>query len=327
MALDVTTLNTWVRESGDKADIIIKAFMLDPSLDYVDKYKDVKGEIIKLPIVSSTGKADNTMCSANDTDNLTISQFTMQGKFKRYRNSLCLDQLDTYFTKQWHSGDTLSVLDELFGKEIALKLTHRAKRYLWMSNTGIAALDADFKEFDGLLKIIDSTAGVQYHTIAIGKVIGTINDASTEKATDVIDSLYDKLPTEAKTDQPVIAFCPPEVFEYVKTIIKSDNLYHYKIEDLQLNNYALAYPGKSNLILIKTDALGNSIITNQDNTQKDRIVMTPANNIAIGMDISTLQDSFNIFFDELNDKLIIKASYWIASGIKFGDFVASSKRS
>lgn len=326
MALNLTGINEWVNESADRYGIVYKAFIADPSLDYFEKYVDVKGEKLRVPIFSIDGTANNSLCSTTDTDNLAIEQFELNGNVRNYRNSICLPQLDSYFTKQYHEGDSLTILDDLFTKLIVLKVISKSKKYAWLSNTAIATLSSDYKDFDGLLAKIDASSSVYTKTLGSGKVLGTTNNTTTEAVDTILDDLIANLPEEAK-QQDLVAFMGPTVFEYLKTIIKSSNQYHYKVEDLLKTPYIMTYPAHPNLTIVSTEALSNNAVTGQDNSQKDRIVLTTVNNLAIGMDFETIKNTFRIVFNEVDDNLIFKWTYWIATGFKFANFIATCKRS
>ncbi len=326
MAFNVSALTQWIDERGEKEDIIIKPFLADPTFQYFDKFNDVKGQKVKKPILTSTGETSDSFCSTTDSDSTTITQFTIEAFFNNYRQNFCLDELDKYFTSKWHNGDSLSIIDDLLNREVGMKVVSTMKKYLWLNNPSIATLPASYKRFNGLLKQIDtSTPPGNVYTMGASKVLGAVDNSSTESVITVIDALLNKLPEEALA-QDLVAFVPPIALHYLMLQIKNNNLFHYKVEDLQLSKYEMVYPARPNLKVVSTEGLSNNAVSGQDNTQKDRIVVTPVANIAVSLDEETLKNSFVVDYDKYHQHLYVIAKYYLGGGVKFFDQIATSKR-
>lgn len=326
MGFVLSALTTWNEERANKEDIIIKPFLADPSMDYVQKLQNVRGQIVKLPVIESDGSTGTSFCSTTDTASTSIRQFVIQGFFNNYRQNFCLSELDQYFTTQWHNGDTISVLDDLLNREIGLKVVKKAKEYLWLNNPGIATLPADFKRFNGLLAQIDAnTPASNKYTMGTGKTLGVDDTTNTEAVTTVIENLLSLLSEDVVTQQ-LVAFVSGQAMQYLKLKLKKDNLYHYVAEDLAINQYVMRYPGFENLVIVATNGLGNNTVTGQDNTQKDRIVLTTVNNIVVTLDVEGLKNTFRVGYSEYHKQLFIDAEYWLGCGVKFFDHIYTSKR-
>lgn len=327
MAFDLNTLNNWVNERADLESIFSKPFLADPTLDYVEKLKNVKSPTEKVTIFEPNGKTSSSYCSTTETANSTIKQAVITSFFNNYYEEWCLDELKNYFTTQWVVGDSLEVMDK-FMEYIGMAVVQKAKEYLWLNNTAIAGLPADFKRYDGLLKQIDTnTTAANVFTFGSGEVLGIDdNSGSTVSIITAIRKLYEKMPAKAAINQDLVAFVPPEAMQWLKIKIQKDNLFHYKPEELELNKYAMRFPGISNLIVVAAAGLGNDTVTGQDNTQKDRIVMTPAKNIMHSLDIDGIKNTFEVGYDKRIDKIFIRSKYWLGGGVKFFDFVTTCKR-
>ena len=327
MAFNLSLLTTWIEERANKEDIIIKPFLADPTMDYIQKLKDVKGQIVKLPIIEADGSTGNSFCSTADTGTgVSIKQFTIQGFFNNYRQNFCLSELDQYFATQWHQGDTLTVLDDLMNREVGLKVVKKAKDYLWLSNPTIATLPADFKRFNGFLRQIDAnTPSANVFTFGAGQVLGVDDGAGTVAVTTAIQELYSRLPEDILTED-LVAFVSPQAMQFLRLKLRKDNLYHYAVEDLEINRYVMRYPAISNLVVVATSSLSNNTVTGQDNTQRDRIVMTNINNLVSTIDVEGIKNTFRVGFSEYHKQLFIDAEYWLGAGVKFFDLVTTCKR-
>lgn len=325
MAFNLSTLTQWNEERANKEYIIVKPFLADPTMDYIRKLSNVRGQVVKLPIIESTGSTGTTGCSTADTDSTAIRQFTINGFFNNYRQNFCLSDLDTYFTTQWHQGDTISVFDELMN-EIGMKVVKKLKEYVWLNNPSIATLPSDFKRFNGLLRLIDTNIpSANVYTMGTGKMLGVDDTSTTEAVTTVIEQLYSKLP-EAAVTQDLVAFVPPHALQLLRMKIKKDNLYHYAPEQLEVNKFVFRYPGISNLVVVATNGLSNTAVAGQDNTQKDRIVLTTVNNIVFTLDVEGIANTFKVGYSEYHKQIFIDTEYWAGAGVVFYDLLVTSKR-
>src|SRR3990167_10876241 len=116
MAFSTSALTAWNNEIADRSKIILTPILAATSMEYLEKFNGITGENVKLPTFDTTAPAQaGTACGFTTSGSTTLDQFTMTTVPIKVQESICLQDLETFFTKQWLPGisqpDTYQIVD------------------------------------------------------------------------------------------------------------------------------------------------------------------------------------------------------------------------
>lgn len=330
MAIDLTALEVWKNEVADPTQLILKPIELERTNDYVDIRTGVKGNNVMLPIIDDDGDVqDGSVAGFNPTSGPKVTQFSLTTKPYKINKEIPLIDLEKYFTGQWLPNnsypDTFSVIDEWVSRVIA-KNSLTVGQTEWLADTSLATFPFYIKNSDGFLKQIDSAVGVQLLQGASGKKLGLTDDTTTQSVISIFDELiYQKLPTPALFGRP-IAFCGTDVFRLLQNAIKNANLFHYNPADYGLDPADMVMPYfDSGVLVVGIAALNSTAIANQPLDKQQRIVVTYADNLAVGVNAENDPENFDIWYNKDAEALRLKIRYHLGVSVKFSDLVATFK--
>lgn len=330
MAIDLSALQQWKNEVADPTQLILKPIQLERTNDYVDIRTGVKGNNVMLPILDDNGDVvDGSVAGFNPTAGPTVTQFTLTTKPYKINKEIALIDLEKYFTGQWLADnsypDTFAVLDEWVARVIA-KNSLTVGQIEWLADTALTTFPFHIKHSNGFLKQIDSALDVNLLEGTAGKKLGLSDTTTTMNVISIFDELiYQKLPTSALFGRP-IAFCGTDVFRLLQNAIKNANLFHYNPADYGLDPADMVMPYfNSGVLVVGSAALDSSAIANQPLDKQQRIVVTYADNLAVGVCAENDRENFDIWYNKDAETLRLKLRYHLGVGVKFTDMVATFK--
>jgi hypothetical protein len=328
--IDLTALQQWKNEVADPTQLILKPIELERTNDYVDIRTGVKGNMVMLPILDDNGDVvDGSVPGFNPTSGPKVSQFPLTTSPYKINKEIALIDLEKYFTGQWLADnsypDTFAVLDEWVSRVIA-KNSLTVGQIEWLADIALTTFPFHIKHSNGFLKQIDNSSDAQKLLGDSGKKLGLTNSATTHAVIDVFDQLiYQKLPTSALFGRP-IAFCGTDVFRLLQNAIKNANLFHYNPADYGLDPTDMVMPYfNSGVLVVGIAALNSSAIANQPLDKQQRIVVTYADNLAVGVCAENDPENFDIWYNQDAETLRLKMRYHLGVGVKFTDLVATFK--
>jgi hypothetical protein len=330
MAIDLTALQQWKNEVADPTQLILKPIELERTNDYVDIRTGVKGNNVMLPVIDDNGDVvDGSVAGFNPTSGPTVSQFSLTTKPYKINKEVALINMEKYFTGQWLANNsypnTFAMLDEWVARVLA-KTSLTIGQTEWLADTSLTTFPFHIKNSNGFLAQIDSAVGVQILSGAAGKKLGLTDGATTQSVISIFDELiYQKLPTSALFGRP-IAFCGTDVFRLLQNAIKNANLFHYNPADYGLDPSDMIMPYfNSGVLVVGIAALNSSAIANQPLDKQQRIVVTYADNLAVGVCAENDPENFDIWYNQDAETLRLKVRYHLGVGVKFYDLVATFK--
>ena len=330
MAIDLSALQVWKDEVADPTQLILKPIQLERTNDYVDIRTGVKGNNVMLPILDDNGDVvDGSVAGFNPTAGPTVTQFTLTTKPYKINKEIALINLEKYFTGQWLADnsypDTFAVLDEWVSRVIA-KNSLTVGQIEWLASTALTTFPFHIKNSDGWLKQLAGISNVKLGTAGYKLGLKEDSTAKTHNIIDVFDDLiYNKLPTSALFGTP-IAFCGTDVFRLLQNAIKNANLYHYNPADYGLDPSDMVMPYfNSGVLVVGIAALDSNAIANQPLDLQQRIVVTYADNLAVGVCVENDPENFDIWYNKDAETLRLKMRYHLGVGVKFTDMVTTFK--
>ena len=330
MAIDLTALQQWKNEVADPTQLILKPIELERTNDYVDIRTGIKGNNVMLPILDDNGDVvDGSVAGFNPTLGPKVTQFSLTTKPYKINKEIALIDLEEYFTGQWLPDnsypDTFAVLDEWVARVIA-KNSLTVGQIEWLADTNLTSFPFHIKNSNGFLAQTDSATGVQILSGAAGKKLGLTDDTTTQSVISIFDELiYQKLPTSALFGRP-IAFCGTDVFRLLQNAIKNANLFHYNPADYGLDPTDMVMPYfNSGVLVVGIAALNSTAIANQPLDKQQRIVVTYADNLAVGVCAEKDSENFDVWYNKDAETLRLKIRYHLGVGVKFPELVATFK--
>lgn len=317
MAFSFDTMTAYVEEN--KAELISKAILGGATLGLgVDIRTGIKSSE-KIPVLeSSVPFQSGSSCAFTTSGTTTFSQITIATTPIQFQESLCLKDLDAYFTQKYNSPganeDTTSIAQKIIDRKLA-QVAKNVEKMIWQGNTSYTN-DTVLKRINGWLATID-TAGT-----AVAATASTLN--ATNVLT-IFDDIYSKIPAAALFAEPVVAFCGMDTFRTLAAKITATyGIYgsNYNTDGVW-SQWTLMYPG-TNMKVIAVPGMNadNSVETGVLPTDvKNRVVATYASNLVFGTDLQSDLGNMEAWFDPNTRLWKMHGEFRAGVAVKFMDHV------
>lgn len=310
----------WNDEVGDLSKIILKPILGARTMDFVDKYSGLTGENLKLPVFETTTPWQaGASCGYSTSGTTTISQFTITTSPITINESICLNDLETYFTKAWLPNgskyESAAIVSTWVDRKIA-QTTKFVEQALWQGKTTYTN-DTHLKQINGFISVLDTAgtavAATQQASITTSTVRGIFEDI-----------LFSKLYTipEVLNEKPIV-FCGQDTFAILQLKLMQDNLYHYAAPGSDLDNLSMTYPGTNAKIVgvpglnasngVEVGALPTAV--------KNRIFATYQSNLCVGFNAENDSKDCKVWFSPDTDLLKLKMRFHLGVAIKYPSLV------
>lgn len=300
MALDLTGLTAYVEEKTD--GILSTALQAPRFMNYVTTWEGVKSSI-KLPNLESTvpfqaGASCNAVTSSGTT---TITQTTLATNAIEFAESICLNDLEAYFTQKYlpkgAKPDTATILNDIIARKMA-KVALQAEQLFFQGKTTYTNSTV-LKQYNGLISLVDTAAtavaATQQASISTSTVRGIMEDI-----------IFSKIPSAVLAQDPIVA-CGEDTFRILLNKLMTDNAFHYFPAGNETDKWTLTYPG-TNTKIVAFAGLNNdtSVDTGVLPTAvKNRILVFSKENVNYGLDLSSDSTSTEVWYEKKDRKIYI----------------------
>ena len=317
MAIDVSGLTAYIEEN--KADLITKAITGSKIMDYVDIRQGIKGTE-KIPIIESTAPAQaGAACGYTSSGSTTITQTQITTTSIKVEESLCLKDLEGYFTQKWlkpgAKPDNVAIFADIMNRKIA-NIARKVGQMLVKGDTDYTN-DTWLKRMNGFISTVDS---------ASDEIVATAQASISSSTVRGIfeDIIFDRIPNEI-IDQGVIVGCGYNVFRTLQNKLMVDNLFHYPAPGSDFDAMSMVYPGTKIKVVGMPDFSydgvdGGGVIPT---AVQNRILAWEPKNFIVGMDTESDLKDFEVWYSQDNEQLRMRFRVRIGIGIHFTDQVVS----
>lgn len=315
--INLAALTKWTDEQ--KVDLISKSILKGRTIDTgITVQPDVKYKAA-LNLMTSTLTAQAGGCGLSATGSVVLSQRDLEVCPLTVFEDICVDDLEAYWTtKLMRPGsynDTIP-FEELYTNEKVNKIQQYVENLFWKSSkdgndvTGAGAASGQLTLCNGILDILQFTS-------ATSSVLTPGITSSFTKATsiDIIDSIINKFTADASDalgEDNINIYLSYSNFTLLTQALRDANYFHYDAAqgDMRINGY-LGTPYN----VIAVGGLNGS----------NRIVMTPAANLYMGVDLLNDYETFEVFYHQKDDKVYFRSKWKIGAQVAFPEFVVLYK--
>lgn len=244
--------------------------------------------------------------TASGTTTFTQRSITV-GKI-RVNESLCPKSLESkYLQKALPEGsryDSIAFAADYTDKKAA-RIAAQLETALWQGDT--TSGNANLSRFDGLVKLIGSSAVEANNTTYYGAPATSITAANVVA---IVDALYKAIPAQVVAKDDMVIFMGQDVFRTYTIALKNANMFNYSFDGKADSEFVL--PGTS-IRVIATPGLNN--IT--------KLYAMRLSNLFLGTDLLNEEERFELFFAKEADEIRFVSEFKMGTNVAFLDEVAS----
>jgi hypothetical protein len=310
MAFDVSALTNYTKENeallvtssvlGAKTASLIK--------DAGNTMIGVKSsEKINIMATDAIFQAGGT-CGFTASGTTTFTQRTVTvGKIK-VNESLCPKSLESkYLQKALPLGsryDSIAFAADYTDKKAAT-IAAQLETALWQGDT--TSGNANLSRFDGLVKLIGSSAVEANNTTYYGAPATSITSANVVA---IVDALYKAIPAQVVAKDDMVIFMGQDVFRTYTIALKNANMFNYSFDGKADSEFVL--PGTS-IRVIATPGL-NTIT---------KLYAMRLSNMFLGTDLLNEEERFELFYAKEADEVRFVSEFKMGVNVAFLDEIAS----
>jgi hypothetical protein len=310
MAFDVTALTNYTKEN--EALLVTSSVLGAKTASLIKAQGNVmvgvkSSEKINIMDTDAIFQAGGT-CGFNASGTTTFTQRTVTvGKIK-VNESLCPKSLESkYLQKALPEGsryDTIAFAAEYNDKKSA-RIAAQLETALWAGDT--ASANVNLNKFDGLVKLIGTSAVEANNTTYYGTPATSITSANVVA---IVDALYRAIPATVVAKDDMTIFMSQDVFRTYTIALKNANMFNYSFDGKADSEFIL--PGTS-IKVVATPGL-NGI---------SKLYAMRLSNAFIGTDLLNEEERYELFYAKEADEVRFVAEFKLGVNVAFLDEVAS----
>jgi hypothetical protein len=226
-------------------------------------------------------------------------------------DGLCLRNLDKKYLgvlqPEGSYNETFTLVTE-YADQIVRGFQKNNDSFIWTANTASGACS------NGLNQILSSqTTGVVIPNSITGSAVTSANILTT------IDTMLENLANDVQDREDLTVFMSIANFRKYVVALRTLNNFYYDPSSVEnrLNTMAMTYPFVQNLTVVGTIGLAGS----------DRLVMGPAKQIVVGVDLLSDVSNFQLWYDINGDQLKHRVVTKLGVQVAYPEFWVSNNRS
>lgn len=301
MAINVSQLSEYVNIHKD--ELLTKAVLGANTLEHVEKMLDVKYKDQLNYLDSTIVLADGSQCGWNPQGDDTFTARTIEVVPLTVQKEFCWKDLRKYWMNDqllFDAGKETLPFEEKFAENNVKATAAELEKQLWMNVKG-----EDGKLFDGFVKIITDASGSTKVDLTAGYT-----------AIDVIDKTYAAI-TPVMLLQEVTIFVSHSTFRNYIQALNAVCCANRPIIDA--NAEYMMYPGDSRVKIVPVSGLEGA------DASKVLAVASPESNLVYGTDVDGSENDFRLWFDEKEDKFLLKILFNAGVQYKFDEQIVLTK--
>lgn len=310
MAFDVTALTNYTKEN--EALLVTSSVLGAKTASLIKAQGNVmvgvkSSEKINIMDTDAIFQAGGT-CGFNASGTTTFTQRTVTvGKIK-VNESLCPKSLESkYLQKALPEGsryDTIAFASEYNDKKAA-RIAAQLETAIWQGDT--ASVNVNLNKFDGLVKLIGTSAVEANNTTYYGTPATSITSANVVA---IVDALYKAIPAQVVAKDDMTIFMSQDVFRTYTIALKNANMFNYSFDGKADSEFIL--PGTSIKVVATPGLNGVS-----------KLYAMRLSNAFLGTDLLNEEERYELFYAKEADEVRFVAEFKLGVNVAFLDEVAS----
>jgi hypothetical protein len=310
MAFDVTALTNYTKEN--EALLVTSSVLGAKTASLIKAQGNVmvgvkSSEKINIMDTDAIFQAGGT-CGFNASGTTTFTQRTVTvGKIK-VNESLCPKSLESkYLQKALPEGsryDTIAFASEYNDKKAA-RIAAQLETAIWQGDT--ASVNVNLNKFDGLVKLIGTSAVEANNTTYYGTPATSITSANVVA---IVDALYKAIPATVVAKDDMTIFMSQDVFRTYTIALKNANMFNYSFDGKADSEFIL--PGTSIKVVATPGLNGVS-----------KLYAMRLSNAFLGTDLLNEEERYELFYAKEADEVRFVAEFKLGVNVAFLDEVAS----
>jgi hypothetical protein len=310
MAFDVSALSNYTKEN--EALLVTSSVLGAKTAQLIKSQGNVmvgvkSAEKINIMDTDAIFQAGGT-CGFNASGSTTFTQRTVTvGKIK-VNESLCPKSLEAkYLQKALPEGsryDSIAFAADYTDKKSA-RIAAQLETAIWAGDT--ASVNVNLNKFDGLVKLISTSAVEANNTTYYGTPATSITAANVVA---IVDALYKAIPAQVVAKDDMTIFMSQDVFRTYTIALKNANMFNYSFDGKADSEFVL--PGTS-IKVVATPGL-NGI---------SKLYAARLSNLFLGTDLLNEEERYELFYAKEADEVRFVAEFKMGVNVAFLDEVAS----
>lgn len=308
MAFNTDGLTAYVAE--DKFKLLMQLQAKSGLADKVRHQPGIK-ETARLHYITTTAPFQSDGCSYNASGTTTLTQKSISVGAIAIMEDLCVKTLNGFWAEvlvaKGSKGEEV-IPGEIESAWMQKKLNVVANQLAKADFQGdTLSGNANLNKYDGLLKLIDADA-----TVIQGNTGGLLVAPTVSNIIAVLQAMWAVIPEDLEIDAPdsgkqMYLWLPRTYYKlYIQALVNA-NLYNYTATDGDTKLFG------TDVILVPTVGLAGT----------DRMILTYADNIIIGMDGDAEEDNMEVWYSK--DDRVHKSLIAFKRGVQFefGNYIVS----
>lgn len=310
MAFDVSALSNYTKEN--EALLVTSSVLGAKTAQLIKSQGNVmvgvkSAEKINIMDTDAIFQAGGT-CGFNASGSTTFTQRTVTvGKIK-VNESLCPKSLEAkYLQKALPEGsmyDSIAFAADYTDKKSA-RIAAQLETAIWQGDT--TSVNVNLNKFDGLVKLIGSSAVEANNTTYYGTPATSITSANVVA---IVDALYKAIPAQVVSKDDMTIFLGQDVFRTYTIALKNANMFNYSFDGKADSEFVL--PGTSIKVVATPGLNGVS-----------KLYAARLSNLFLGTDLLNEEERYELFYAKEADEVRFVAEFKMGVNVAFLDEVAS----
>jgi hypothetical protein len=310
MAFDVSALSNYTKEN--EALLVTSSVLGAKTAQLIKSQGNVmvgvkSAEKINIMDTDAIFQAGGS-CGFNASGSTTFTQRTVTvGKIK-VNESLCPKSLEAkYLQKALPEGsryDSIAFAADYTDKKSA-RIAAQLETAIWQGDT--TSVNVNLNKFDGLVKLIGSSAVEANNTTYYGAPATSITSANVVA---IVDALYKAIPATVVAKDDMTIFMSQDVFRTYTIALKNANMFNYSFDGKADSEFVL--PGTSIKVVATPGLNGVS-----------KLYAARLSNLFLGTDLLNEEERYELFYAKEADEVRFVAEFKMGVNVAFLDEVAS----
>lgn len=299
MAIKVNTLSEYVDQRKD--ELLTKAVLGANTLNHVEIMPDVKYKSALNYLDSTIVLADGSSCGWNPQGDDTFTQRTIEVVPLTVQKEFCWKDMRKYWMNYqllFDAGRETLPFEEKFVETNLKAVQTELEKELWQNEKASAL-------FSGFIETINNESTSIKVALAAGY-----------SAIDVIDKTYEALTPEMLIQNPTIFVSHSTFRNY---IVALNALCCANRPIIDANTEEIYYVGDSRVKIVPVAGLEGA------DASKAIAVAAPESNLVYGTDVEGSENDFKLWYDDKEDKFLLKILFNAGVQIKFPEQVVITK--
>lgn len=312
--VDFSALSAYVDQISSK--LIKKALLTDRTIQTgITVQTGIKGtEAINILTGSIVGQ--NTDCGMSPTGSVALSQRNITVCPITVYENICASKFDAYWTQILNPAGSYyekNPIEQIYVDQKVNSIAKLSGSLLWRGDTSGRQFNGTSSTTTGNITLCNGVLNILQHQTGSASVLSSTYSGTamtTSNALTIIQSLISTALTSASdilVEENKNIYMSYAKFDLVRQALFAGNYYHYTADANQGGEWMI-----NNFL-----GTGFNIIATEGLNTTNRVVLTFAKNIVLGVDLENDQENFEVFYDRYKDEVLFRSKWKQGAQVAF----------